>query len=79
MGIQTDESIVFTSELNVSYYKMRGISYLPSVQNLTMNETSFNSDAKVKFYTGLPSFATLKAIYGFVAPCNMHSFVPNQI
>lgn len=61
MEIQTDETTVSISELERD-------RFLASVQQLTTNESSLQSSAKVKFYTGLPSFATLKAVFDFVAP-----------
>ena len=42
--------------------------YLSSLEQTTISEVSLKSDSnKVKFYAGLPSFKTLKAVYNFVA------------
>ena len=40
-----------------------------TVKELELNEESFKKDAsKVRYYTGLPCFATLIAIFNFIAP-----------
>lgn len=42
---------------------------MESMEKAVMSMKSFESDnSKVKFYTGLPSFAILMAVYNFVAP-----------
>ena len=41
--------------------------YLASLEQTTISEVNLKSDNnKVKFYAGLPSFKTLKAVYNFV-------------
>ena len=37
------------------------------LKSLTLSKESLKNDAKVKFYTGLPSFATFMAIFKYVA------------
>ena len=40
-----------------------------TVKELELDEESFkNDDSKVRYYTGLPCFATLITIFNFVAP-----------
>ena len=40
------------------------------VAQLSLSQESFmENDAKVKYYTGLPNFATLMALFNFLSPC----------
>ena len=55
------------SELNTCYEKIHDLNEKIS-RAATFNERSLQSDSCVKFYTGLPSFKVLKALFDFVAP-----------
>ena len=55
------------SELNTCYETIHDLNEKTS-RAATFNEQSLQSDSCVKFYTDLPSFKVLKAVFDFVAP-----------
>lgn len=67
---QTDLSMTCIAELEHKCELLQKERYhlFTSVQSLGINEISLQPDAKVKFYTGLPSFGILKTLFDFVAP-----------
>ena len=54
-------------ELNTCYETIRELSDKIS-RTAMFNEQSLQNDHCVRFYTGLPSFRVLKAVFEFVAP-----------
>ncbi len=54
-------------ELNTSYGTINDLKMKISCA-AAFSEESLQSDSYVKFYTGLPSFKILKALFDFVAP-----------
>ncbi len=55
------------SELNSCYVTIRELRY-KIFHTVPFSEQSLQNDQSVKFYTGLPSFRVLRAVFEFVAP-----------
>ena len=73
-GVQTDLSKECIVNLEEECCNLRSEKQQlsESIMKTAFTQESMSPEAKVQFYTGLPSFSTLMAVFNFVAP-----FVPH--